>query len=206
MDIAVNFSRHRKSTDLSQAVVDHYLSEIRPQIQITLNCNLGCTYCFQEHEGPVMRLDTAQAIIDQIATTYYAHADAKTTKPLEIYWHGGEPLIAGYKFFKGILDIQSAYPDLHFQNHLQTNATLMSESLADLFVDNNFQMGFSLDGPEDLHDLHRRTRKMNRGTFRDTMRGIELYQSKANMDRIPIMMVATTDSIGRERDIYDLYH
>ncbi len=206
MDVNVDFARHRGDYHLPRHITDHYLSEIRPQIQVTLNCNLECAYCFQEHEGPVMRLETAKAIIDQIVQTYYLSPNPKVDKPLEIYWHGGEPLIAGYKFFKGILDIQSTYPEVHFQNHLQTNATLMNESLVDLFVDNRFQMGFSLDGPEDLHDLHRRTRKLNRGTFRETMRGIELYQSRASLDRVPIMMVATTGSLGRCRDIYDFFH
>lgn len=206
MEINVDFTSRKKKAELPEYISDHYLTEIRPQIQVTMNCNLGCTYCFQEHEGPVMRLDTAKAIIDQIAETYYSNPNIETDKPLEIYWHGGEPLIAGYKFYKGILDVQSYHPQINFKNHIQTNATLMNESLADLFIDNRFNMGFSLDGPEDLHDLHRRTRKLNRGTFRDTMQGIELYQKKANLDRVPIMMVATTDSISRCKDIYDLYH
>ena len=141
---------------LPQALSDLYLAEIRPQIQVTLNCNLGCDYCFQEHAGPVMSLGTARAIIDQIVETFYRDPKAASKKPLDIIWHGGEPLIAGYKFFKGVLDIQSRHPSIRFVNHVQTNAALMDDNLAALFADNDFRMGFSLDGPEDLHDLHRR--------------------------------------------------
>jgi uncharacterized protein len=190
---------------LRKSLADLYLSEIRPQIQVTLNCNLGCTYCFQQHAGPVMRLDTARAIIDQIVETYYPSARRARDNALDIIWHGGEPLIAGYKFFKGIVDIQAQYPEMHFKNHVQTNATLMDENLAALFADNHFYMGFSLDGPEDLHDLHRRTRKLDRGTFKETMRGIELYQKHAQLGRIPIMMVVTTHSIERCGDIYRFF-
>ncbi|MCP4978103.1 MAG: radical SAM protein, partial [Maribacter sp.] len=156
MDINVDFSRSKtkQKVSLPLNIANHYLTEIHPQIQVTMNCNLGCTYCFQEHEGPVMQLNTAKTIIDQIVLTYYANPNIETNKPLEIYWHGGEPLIAGYGFFKGILDIQSSYPQVHFKNHIQTNATLMGDELASLFVDNGFHVGFSLDGPEDLHDLH----------------------------------------------------
>ena len=184
----------------------HYFSEIRPHIQVTLNCNLGCSYCFQSHVGPVMRLETVEAIIQQLSETYYSQSRITGTKPLEIIWHGGEPLIAGYKFFEGILKIQSEYPNIPFLNHLQTNATLMTEDLASLFVDGNFQLGFSLDGPEDLHDSHRYQRRGKLGSFQDTMRGIELYQRKAQLDHIPIISVITADSIARCEDIYQFYH
>jgi len=186
-------------------LADIYLSEIRPQIQVTLNCNLGCTYCFQAHAGPVMTLETAQAITDQIVETYYSPERLARDPSLEIIWHGGEPLIAGYKFFQGVLEIQARHPEIQFKNHVQTNATLMTEDLAALFVDNDFYMGFSLDGPEDLHDLHRRTRRRGGGTFKDVMRGIELYQGRAQLDRIPIMMVVTTASIDRCTEIYDFF-
>lgn len=191
--------------NLPAAVVAAYLSEIRPQIQVTLNCNLGCTYCFQEHAGPVMTLDTAKAIIDQIAETFYADPRQRPTNHLDVYWHGGEPLIAGYKFFRGVLEVQKRHPEIEFRNHVQTNATLMDQKLADLFVDNQFFMGFSLDGPEAIHDRHRRTRRLGRGSFKEAMRGIELYQSKARLDLIPIMMVVTTDSLDHVSEIFDFY-
>jgi uncharacterized protein len=198
-------TEHPSNSSHVQTLADFYLSEIRPQVQVTLNCNLGCTYCFQEHVGPIMRLETAKAIIDQIVETFYTSSRLARDNSLDIIWHGGEPLTAGYRFFKSILEIQAHHPEIHFKNHVQTNATLMDESLAALFAENNFYMGFSLDGPEDLHDLHRRTRKLNRGTFKDTMRGVEMYQKRARLERIPVMMVVTTASIDRCGDIYSFF-
>ena len=184
-----------------------YMSEIRPQIQVTLNCNLACDYCFQDHTGPVMTLDTASAIIDQLVQTFYATRQFTSDQnKLDIYWHGGEPLIAGVRFFQGVIDIQARYPGMHFVNHLQTNGTLMSDELARLLVDNKFLVGFSLDGPKSLHDLHRVTKTRGVASFDDALRGIELYQSYAKLDKIPIMMVVTKDSIDRVDEIYDFFH
>src|ERR1700732_4781956 len=125
MEPRVPVTHLRSDLSEQQTLADFYLSEIRPQVQVTLNCNFGCTYCFQEHVGPIMRLDTAKAIIDQIVETFYTNSRKTGAKSLDIIWHGGEPLTAGYRFFKGILDIQRCHPQINFKNHVQTNATLM---------------------------------------------------------------------------------
>lgn len=184
-----------------------YMSEIRPQIQVTLNCNLACDYCFQDHTGPVMSLATARAIIDQLVHTFYSSRQFTTHQnKLDIYWHGGEPLIAGLRFFQGVVDIQAEYPKVHFVNHLQTNGTLMTEGLAHLFVEHKFLLGFSLDGPKSLHNAHRTTKTQGVASFDHAMAGIALYQRFAKLDKIPVIMVVTRDSISQVDEIYDFFH
>lgn len=138
-----------------------------PQIQVTRNCNLGCDYCFQEHFGGIIELPTVQAILDKVV----AHnlIVAPKCRSIKVYWHGGEPLLAGIGFFENILLLEQLYPDFTFLNRVQTNGTLMTKELAQFFSDSHFQVGFSLDGPQELHDQHRRFRLSGNGTFVATM-------------------------------------
>src|SRR5665647_1345758 len=71
--------------------------QVVPQIQVTRNCNLACGYCFQEHSGGIIGLSTVETILRRVI----AHnlAVDPLTKVIQVYWHGGEPLLAGLDFF-----------------------------------------------------------------------------------------------------------
>ena len=40
---------------------------IIPQIQITLDCNFNCRYCFQDHKAGIMDLAVVEAILEKTA-------------------------------------------------------------------------------------------------------------------------------------------
>ena len=126
---------------------------IIPQIQVTLNCNLACTYCFQTHAGKIINLSTAEQIIEK--TVYSSASYNNIKKTIQLYWHGGEPLLAGIDFFRKIIEIENRFPEVLFENRLQTNGTLLTDEFAAFFVEHGFDLGFSLDGHEYLHNLHR---------------------------------------------------
>lgn len=176
---------------------------IIPQIQVTLNCNLACTYCFQTHAGKIINLSTAEQIIEK--TVHSSAPDDNIKKTIQVYWHGGEPLLAGMDFFRKIIEIENRFPEVAFENRLQTNGTLLTDEFAAFFVDHGFDLGFSLDGPEDLHNLHRQYKGSKKGSFKATMRGIDLYRHFAESDQIPIIAVVTRDSLDRVNDIYDFF-
>jgi uncharacterized protein len=124
---------------------------------------------------------------------------------VQVYWHGGEPLLAGIDFFGEVVALESRFQEVQFENRIQTNGTLMTNELAEFFSLNDFQVGFSLDGPEDLHNLNRRFRNSGNGSFADTMSGIERYRRYALVDRIPIIAVITRASLARVGNIYDFF-
>jgi uncharacterized protein len=206
-ELIIASSKKPAITTSNYVLKEAYLSEIRPQIQVTLNCNLACDYCFQDHNGPVMKLETASVIIDQLVTTFYSPLKVNNKQnKLDIYWHGGEPLIAGIRFFEGIIEIQKMYPKVHFVNHVQTNGTLMTEKLAIFFVKHKFMVGFSLDGPKSIHDTHRLSKKGAKPTFDKAMNGIKLYQKHAKLDKVPIMMVVTVNNVKKAAEIYEFFY
>ena len=164
---------------------------------------MACEYCFQEHSGGIIGLATVGAILRQII----AHnlAIDPHTKVMQIYWHGGEPLLAGLDFFREILSLEAQYPELTFENRLQTNGTLMSDELAQLFVDHGVHVGFSLDGPRDIHDRYRRWRGSRAGTFDAVMQGIACYRGHAAVDRVAVIAVVTREVVNHAPELFTFF-
>jgi uncharacterized protein len=74
-------------------------------------------------------------------------------------WHGGEPTLAGLEYFRMITKIQRKIipPGRKFTNGLQTNGMLLDDAWAAFLAEEGFSVGLSIDGPEELHDMHRKT-------------------------------------------------
>ena len=73
-------------------------------------------------------------------------------------WQGGEPALMGIDFFKRVTELQEkhAQPGAQIVNSLQTNATLINDSLASHLAQFNFLVGCSLDGPPEIHNCYRK--------------------------------------------------
>jgi uncharacterized protein len=98
-------------------------------------------------------------------------------KKIEFIWHGGEPMLAGICFYQKAVEFQKAWIDKGrtVANFFQTNGTLLNDNWTKFFVDNNFLVGTSLDGPKHIHDQVR-VFKNGKGTFDKVMNGIKILQ------------------------------
>jgi uncharacterized protein len=180
---------------------------ITPQIQVTLNCNFRCSYCFQDHcSSRIIDVGTAEIILEKCAEYNRSRIRGYGRGIVEVFWHGGEPLLAGIDFFREMLRLQSKFPEVVFKNHLQTNGSLLTDEFARFLVTNAFQLGFSLDGPKDLNDAHRRAANTRKSAFDAAMRGIRNYLRYAPEGaRVPIISVITRDSIDRAKDFHTFF-
>ena len=88
-------------------------------------------------------------------------------------WHGGEPSLMPRSFFEKAIALQKRYATKgsRISNSLQTNATIISEELAEFIGRYRFLCGASLDGPPNIHNLYRRT-KTDSFTHEMTLQGI----------------------------------
>jgi uncharacterized protein len=140
-------------------------------------CNLHCSYCFflnkeQLYPGSHFRMS------DEVLETYIRQLiEAHKSPRVTVSWQGGEPTLMGIDFFQRALDYQEKYqkPGMSFENTLQTNGTLLNDEWCEFFRKHDFLVGISIDGPQPLHDLHRRD-KQGGPTFDRVMRGLRLLQ------------------------------
>ena len=92
--------------------------------------------------------------------------------PLEITFHGGEPLLPGIDFYKKALPLLSSkFDSRDIRFSLQSNLWLLTDELCDIFSKYRVGLGTSLDGPEQINDAQRGS-----GYFQRTMSGIKHAQ------------------------------
>jgi uncharacterized protein len=140
-------------------------------------CNLKCSYCFflnKELLYPGSHFRMSDQVLEQyIRQLIESHRADKVT----VAWQGGEPTLMGLDFYRRALEFQTQYQraGMVFENTLQTNGTLLNDEWCEFFRDNGFLIGISIDGPGELHDIHR-VDKSGRPTFDRVMRGLRLLQ------------------------------
>ena len=141
-------------------------------------CNLRCTYCYYINDDtPQYGLKISEETLTRLYETYGAYLAEQDGRGALI-WHGGEPLLLGRKRFQRYLDLQREYfPEGRLQNRLQTNGALISDEWIDFLIENDVQVGISLDGPREVHDRFRVDTK-GRGSYDDTIRGIERLRAR----------------------------
>ncbi len=119
-------------------------------------------------------------------------------------WQGGEPTLMGLDFFKKAVEFQKKYapPNAKISNGLQTNATLIDQSMAKFFAENNFLLGVSLDGPNKVHNKFRLTID-GKPTHSKVMEGINfLHNAKAEFN---ILCLVNSENVDKPKELYKYY-
>lgn len=155
-------------------------------------CNLRCDYCYYINDET---RDYGISISDETVARLYERLSAHSRdRPVEMVWHGGEPLLLGKVRFQKFLSMQRE----HFEpgrvlNKIQTNGSLVSDDWIEIFREHDIAVGVSLDGLRESHDRHRR--KINgRRSFFDALRAIRLLRN-ARL-QVGVLAVVTGDGCG----------
>jgi len=145
-------------------------------LAITSRCNLNCRYCYMRagKNGDDMENTVLERAFDLINHGY----------PCHIQVTGGEPTLVPDKIARAA-ELSRLLP-VKPRLAIQTNATLLTRELGDLFKEYEFQVGVSLDGPPAVHDR-------GRGRASETLRGLKLLESM----NIPfrVTTVVTADNV-----------
>ncbi|OFX16467.1 MAG: hypothetical protein A2033_05240 [Bacteroidetes bacterium GWA2_31_9] len=167
----------------------------------TLNCNLRCIYCYVDNklkQNDLISIELAKHLIDEI----FYFAKYKNIKNITISWHGGEPLLWGYKNFNTIFEyielLRSRFFNL--KQEIQTNLTLINDDFIGLFKKFNIKVGFSLDGPENINDVQR-VFSYNKGSYSQIIEKLNLCQN-ANL-KIGAIVTGTSKNIKNIKELYD---
>lgn len=146
-------------------------------INPTLDCNLKCWYCSTEyanakHHGG-MNTETVKAIQNHITKLIQ-----KVKIPaLYLDWFGGEPLMFYDEVIRPIalssLKLTQDY-DVHFSQHITTNAVLMTEKMISDMANLHFtSYQIPVDGNEKHHNVIKYTQDRS-GTFKTVINNINL--------------------------------
>jgi uncharacterized protein len=163
-------------------------------------CNLDCHYCYYRdkseiYSGNMPRM--SEELLEQYIRQYIGGVSQEN---VSFCWHGGEPLMAGLPFFEKAMALQRKYAgDKVIENTLQTNGILINDDWCRFFKENNFLIGLSLDGPEDIHDAFRRDCG-GAPTFARVMKAVELM--KRHGVEFNILSTVNARSEGRGAEVY----
>ena len=173
-------------------------------VQSTSLCNLDCSYCYlpDRQKKRVFDLAMLPLLMQRILESPYAGPE------FSLVWHAGEPLTLPTSWYDEATAIiqrslrEFGAEDLQFDQHVQTNATLINDAWCDCFKRNRIVVGISVDGPEDIHDAHRRFRN-GRGSHALAMKGIETLLR----NDIPFhcISVVTADAMEQPERMYRFF-
>ena len=141
-------------------------------------CNLDCHYCYYLKKEYLYPKGELFRMPDEILEEYIVqHIDASSEPVIRFSWHGGEPTVLGLDYFRKIVVLQRKHQpaDQRIANGMQTNGTLLNEEWCRFLAAEDFFVGLSLDGPQDMHDRYR-VNKDQKPTFEQTMQGYNLLQ------------------------------
>lgn len=165
------------------------------------DCNLRCEYCFYLGRSELYP-ESSQHRMTEATLTRLVRGFLALPFPVHSFaFQGGEPLLMGEDFYRTLVKLQKRYarPGAVIQNCVQTNATLMTPSLAKFFADEGFLVGVSVDGPEAIHNL-RRYNAAGHGSHADVLRGIE-YLREAGA-QFNILTLVTSANVNDPLGIY----
>ncbi|MFI5569784.1 FxsB family cyclophane-forming radical SAM/SPASM peptide maturase [Streptomyces sp. NPDC051740] len=131
-------------------------------VKVHSRCNLACRYCYvYESEDRGWRTQPAgmaPATAGRLVLRIAEHARRHALRSVRVILHGGEPLLAGGEFLaRFVRGLRAALPAAtRAEVALQTNGTLLDETLLRLCHAEDIRIGVSLDGPPAVHDRYRR--------------------------------------------------
>jgi uncharacterized protein len=171
-------------------------------LQITTECNLRCKYCYQDRpksgDTGCMPLSLVQKTLTGLVNY---HKDHGIRTGIDITFHGGEPLKAGVRYFRDLLnyiDSLSKSENISIRKNIQTNLTLLNVDFCKIFSKHHVVIGTSVDGPAEIHDRNR-----GKGTHQCVMNSIALAR-EFNLD-VGAIAVITKDKLRCAKEIYDFF-
>lgn len=158
----------------------------------TLDCPSNCAYCWGSKKGSgIMSVEVVEDIVKWL--------DGFRDDYVHFTFHGGEPLLAGYDFYKKALPLlknSTTHKEAGFS--LQSNLWLIDKVLAKLFAKYGVAISTSIDGPREINDHQR-----GKGYFDKTMEGYKI----ATENGVNVSFICTFTSYSKdfEEEIYNFF-
>ena len=144
--------------------------------KIQTRCNLNCDYCYVYNLGDDSWKSAPAELSDELITAaaqrIRAHALKHQLPGVAVSIHGGEPLLRGVASIEKFVErMRDELAPVAVEISMQTNATLVTESVARRLSELDIHVGVSLDG-----DLEANSHRLDLGgkqSYDRVVRGIE---------------------------------
>jgi uncharacterized protein len=125
-----------------------------------------------------------------------------------ITFYGGEPLLRFDLIKETVKYVKKKYAGKNFVFNLTTNASILNKEILNFFIENDFSVAVSLDGPQQINDRYRRF-KNGKGTFKRIMKTLEFikeYNKDYYSSRVSISSVLSPpfDKIDEIIDFFSI--
>jgi uncharacterized protein len=131
-------------------------------VKVATRCNIDCSYCYWFRDAAVYdkpKLMSAD-VLHQLLLRIEQHVARYSLVDFPIVLHGGEPLLWGrenFHRFAEACEAISSRTGCEIPIAVTTNGVLIDDEWLNCFEACNISVAISLDGPEHIHDIHRRT-------------------------------------------------
>ncbi len=169
---------------------------------VTLRCDHTCAYC------QVSRVTEDKERFDmssQTATRAVGLMFQSPAPEIKVEFQGGEPML-NFEMVRHIVNLCEARKeaaDKQIEYVVTTNLSRLSDTQLDFLRAHNICVSTSLDGPEALHDLHRRRRGGE--SYRTTIANLRRVREALGHDRVAALMTTTEASLKYPKEIVDEY-
>ncbi|MFN8259203.1 MAG: anaerobic sulfatase maturase [Bacteroidales bacterium] len=168
-------------------------------------CNLDCSYCYYlEKEKLYPEKKQAKMPYDVLEKYIVQHLETSVEERILFSWHGGEPTLAGIEFYKKLVEIQkkNRVHGKEILNGIQTNGVNLNDEWCQFFSEENFYVGISIDGPEEMHNKNR-VLKNGTDTFQKVMNGYKLLKKYSINSEI--LCVVNAYNVDHPIEVYNFF-
>ncbi len=132
-------------------------------VKVAAHCNLGCDYCYMykkhDNTSPLVPKTLSPEIAKQLGFRIGEYLEATKYKSTHVIFHGGEPLLLGVNQLRELHGQIKSGAGAHAEKitfAVQTNGTLLNDEMLQALDELGFQVGISIDGPEEADNHHRK--------------------------------------------------
>lgn len=177
---------------------DEFILHINP----TLDCNLNCWYCYENHiKGSRISKDTEESI-KKLISHIIKNGEIKT---LNIGFFGGEPLFHFFDCTSRIIQFAYNLTEIHgiaLKIHFTSNGTLLNDKIIKFLSTYDCDFQITLDGGRSHHN---KTRFLENGhhTF-DRIIG-NIHKLATNHIPVIVRVNYTQENVNSINEIYDVF-
>ena len=124
-------------------------------ITTTMDCNLGCYYCYEERTSDALSASDIDAIVEHVSR----QLSSSERRALHVDWYGGEPLLNFDFLVSASIALQRACDCLgvKYSASIVSNGTRWPSDVSAFVKENRIrQVQISIDGMKSHHDRRRR--------------------------------------------------